>query len=110
MAIKNQLVDGQQALDAQERALNFMEQAMFAKVSSYSKSTGANPPGSTPNVAILEDVPLGQQPKQLQLKSVNPGTDPAPTIAQQTAAGKVLAFQGTAFVSGNEQTVLGFRS
>jgi len=109
VATNTQLVDGKQALDAQERALNFMEQVMFAKVTSYTKRTGNIPPGTAPNVAVLEDVPVGQQPKPLHLEAVNVGVDPSPTIAQQTAAGKTLAFQGTAFVNGNQQTVLGFR-
>jgi len=99
-------VDGTQALDAQERALQFIEEADFAKVVSYSQDPGA---GATANEASLQDVPIGSQPPPLSLVALAVGSDPAATITQQEQGGKNLAFQGEAFVSSKLQLVLGFR-
>jgi hypothetical protein len=108
MALQTQLVDGKQALDAQERALNFMEQAMFAKVISYSKAA-QNANAVTANEAVLQDVPIGQQPKALHLEALDVNGDATAIINQQLKAGKTIIFHDTAFVGGKEQMVLGFR-
>ncbi|MGB8889686.1 MAG: hypothetical protein WCC87_23380 [Candidatus Korobacteraceae bacterium] len=104
MATHNELVDGGQALDAQERALNFMEQTLFAKVTAYAESAG-----TTNNEAVLEDVPVGQQPGPLHLEVAADSTQAATVIAAQQKAGKTKVFQGKAFVQSKETTVLGFR-
>lgn len=109
MPLHTQLVDGKQALDAQERALNFIEQAMFAKVINYSKAAQPPNPASTANEAVLQDVPIGQQPKPLHLEALDANGDATPVISQQLKAGKTVVFHDVAFVSGKEQMVLGFR-
>ena len=109
MPLKTHLVDGKQALDAQERALNFMEQAMFAKVIAYAKASQPGAGGTTPNEAVLQDVPVGQQPKPLHLEALAVGSDATSIISNQLQAGKTVVFHDVAFVSGNEQMVLGFR-
>jgi hypothetical protein len=102
------LIDGQQDLAAQRRALNFVEQAFFAKVISYAKA--ATPPaGSTPNEAVLEDVPFGQPTPSLHLEATAVGGDTAAIVAAQTKAGMTLVFQGTCSVGGKDQLVIGFR-
>jgi hypothetical protein len=109
MALNKQLVDGKQTLAEQERALNFAEQVTFAKVINYCKLTANLPAGTTPNEAILQDVPIGGQPKPLHLAALDPATDPAPVISKQLQAGKIVVFHDVAFVSGKEQMVLGSR-
>ena len=104
---KTKLVDGTEDLAAQERALNFLEQTMFAKVTAYVKK--ANGGADATNTATLEDVPIGQQPGPLHLEAIAPNADPAPVIAKQKQAGKELAFKGVAFVSSAEKLVLAFR-
>jgi hypothetical protein len=108
MALQTQLVDGQQALDAQERALNFMEQGMFAKVINYSKAA-QNQNAATANEAVLQDVPIGQQPKPLHLEALDVNGDATQIINQQLKAGKAVIFHDIAFVTGKEQMVFGFR-
>ncbi|HZU30349.1 MAG TPA: hypothetical protein VFB79_04495, partial [Candidatus Angelobacter sp.] len=102
MALQTQLVDGKQALDAQERALNFMEQAMFAKVINYSKAM-QNSNTSTANEAVLQDVPIGQQPKPLHLEALDVNGDATQVINQQLKTGRNVIFHETAFVAGKEQ-------
>jgi hypothetical protein len=109
MALNSQLVDGNQALDAQENALNFIEQATFAKVISYAKSTGNVAPGTTPNVVVLQDVPLGQQPGPLHLEALNVNDNASPVIIAQLAAGKTVIFHDIGFVGGQDKMILGFR-
>jgi hypothetical protein len=104
MATHNELVDGGQTLALQENALNFMEQTLFAKVTAYAEVAG-----TTNNQASLDDVPIGQQPGPLHLLTAADATQAASVIAAQQTAGKTLAFQGKAFVGGNETIVLGFR-
>lgn len=104
MGNTTQSVDGQQPLDAQERALNLMEQTQFAQVISYSKGASG-----TSNDAVLQDVPIGQQPPPLHLEALAPNGETAPVIASQQHAGRKLVFQGSGFVSGKEQMILGFR-
>jgi hypothetical protein len=109
MALNTQLVDGKQALDAQERALNFIEQATFSKVISYSKSTENVAVGTTPNAAVLQDVPFGQQLGPLHLEALPVDGDASPIISAQLKAGKTVIFHDVGYVSGNEQMLLGFR-
>ena len=104
MGTTKQLVDGQQALGAQEQALNFMEQAQFAQVTSYVKSSTG-----TANEATLQDVPIGQQPPPLHLEALGTNDNTAPVIANQQQSGRTLVFKGVGLVSGQEQTILGFR-
>jgi len=106
LPVQTQLVDGTQALDAQERALQFIEQAGFSKVIGYAKKPSAGP---TANEASLEDVPIGSQPPPLSLIALAVGTDTGATIHLQHQAGKSLGFQGEAFVSSQLKLVLGFR-
>jgi hypothetical protein len=108
MELHRQLIDGQQDLAAQERALNFAEQAGFAKVISYAKST-APPTGTTPNEAVLQDVPIGQQPPALHLEAIDVNGDATPIITAQLKAGKVVVFHDICSVGGKDQMVLGFR-
>ena len=108
MGTKTKLVDGKQALDAQENALNFMENSLFAQTISYTKAPNEIA-GTFPNQAVLNDVPIGQQPKPIKLQAVDVGSDATPVINQQQQAGKTLVFQGVAFVSSKEKTVLAFR-
>lgn len=109
MALNVQVVDGQQKINEQERALNFIEQATFAKVINYRKAPGNHAAGITPNEAVLQDVPLGQQPKALHLEAVDIGANATPVITAQLNAGKTIVFQDTAFVEGKDKVVLGFR-
>jgi hypothetical protein len=104
MATRKHLVDGGQTLAAQERALNEMELTLFAKVTSYTTSTG-----TTNNEAVLEDVPIGKQPGPLSLEQAADDTQAATIKAAQEKAGKTLAFQGNALVESKETIVLGFR-
>ena len=109
MALNKQLVDGKQALDAQERALNFIEQATFSKVINYGKNTDNVPAGTKPNEAVLQDVPIGQQPRPLHLEAVAVNGDASPIIIAQLQAGKIIAFHDIGYVSGNDLVILGFR-
>jgi hypothetical protein len=110
MALNTQLVDGKQALDAQQNALNFIEQATFSKVISYAKSTGTPSAGTKPNEAVTQDVPIDdQQPGPLHLEALAVGANATAIITQQLLAGKVVVFHDIAFVSGAEMMVLGFR-
>lgn len=107
MAQKTQLVDGQNALDAQEDALNLAEQMLAAKVIQYAKKASGAAPGTTPNEAVLEDVPIGQQPHPLYLKAIDVTGDPSAAAPPQP--GQSLVFHGIAYVSGTENLILGFR-
>jgi hypothetical protein len=109
MAVNTHLVDGTQGLDPQERALNFIEQATFAKVISYSKKGGNVPSGTKPNEAVLQDVPIGQQPGPLHLEALDSKDDPTSIITKHLQAGKVVVFHDIGYVSGEEQMILGFR-
>ena len=110
MAINRQLVDGNQALDAQERALNIVELATFSKVISYSRTAGNAAPGMRANEVVTQDVPIGRQPGPLHLEELAVNGDALPIITAQLNAGKLVVFQDNAYVSGIEQMVLGFRS
>lgn len=107
MAQNTQLVDGQDALQAQENALNLAEQMLAAKVIRYAAKTSGVAPGTTPNEAVLEDVAIGQQPRPLYLKAVDLTSDPSVAVPPQS--GQSLVFHGAAYVSGVKKLVLGFR-
>jgi hypothetical protein len=109
MTLNTHLVDGTQALDAQEKALNFIEQATFAKVINYSKQTGNVAAGTKPNAAVLQDVPIGQQPKPLHLEALPVNGDASAIILAQLKAGKLVIFHDVGYVAGNDQMILGFR-
>jgi hypothetical protein len=100
-------VDGSKGLADQEITLNGLELANFAKVTKYVKKAAAGASGGTVNEATLEDALPGHH--QLSLASVDLGADTSPVIQQQRAAGRAEVFSGTAYVSGNEKTVMGFR-
>ncbi len=95
MAVRKVLVDGKQTLIQQEIALNYLEQSSFAKVTAYAKSSGNVPPDCA-NEAVLEDVPIGEQPPHLHLADAN-------------GAAGAKAFEGVAFVESAEKLILGFR-
>ena len=109
MAIHAHLVDGGQTLDQQERALNFMEQISIAKVITYAESSGTDAAGLTANEAVLDDVPIGQQPGPLHLVAVADDAQAAKVISDQVKAGKTVVFHEKAFVENKETIVLGFR-
>jgi G3E family GTPase len=109
MGLNKQPVDGKQTLEQQEMALTFMEQISFAKAISYSKIPAVQPANLTVNEAVLDDVPIGQQPPALHLEAVDANGDPAAVIAKHLAQGQNIIFHDTAFVEGAEMTVLGFR-
>ena len=100
-------VDGTQALDGQQNALQYMEESDFAKVVSYAQKPSSGAP--TNNEASLQNVPIESQAPPISLVALPVGSDPAATIAQQEKGGKSVAFQGHAFVSGALQLVIGFR-
>lgn len=107
MAQRTEIVDGRDTLEAQQNALNLAEQMLAAKVIHYGKKTNGVPSGTTPNEAILEDVPIGQQPHPLFLKAMDAPGDPSLAVAPQS--GQTLVFHGIAYVSGVEKLVLGYR-
>lgn len=107
MAQRRKLVDGQGALDDQENALNMAEQMIAARVIQYAKKASGAAPGTTPNEAVLEDVPIGQQPPPLSLKAMDVTSDPSQ--ASPPKPGQILVFHDIAYVSGVEKQVLGFR-
>lgn len=107
MAQRTKLVDGQNALEAQENALNMLEQMLAAEVIQYAKKTSGAAPGTTPNEAVLQDVPIGQQPHSLSLTAIDVAGDSSRAPAPQP--GQSLVFSGIAYVSRVEKLVLGFR-
>jgi hypothetical protein len=109
MSTHKEPVNGQQTVQQQEQALNFMEQITFTKVISYGEKPGKQPAGATVNEAVLDDVPIGQQPPPLHLEAVDPSANAAAVISAQLASGKMVIFHDKAFVGGAEQIVLGFR-
>ena len=100
-------VDGSQALADQENTLNGLESANYANVTQYLKKAAGGAPGATLNEATLANALPGHH--QLYLASVDVGADTSPVIQQNSAAGRALVFSGSAYVSGAEKTVMGFR-
>ena len=109
MAQTSETVDGGTALDIQENTLSGLEQALSAKVIRYSKTSDSQQSGAKQNTAVLEDVPIGEALGLLHLQAFDVNANTSAVVAQQTQAGRTLAFQGVAFVSGAEKLVLGFR-
>jgi hypothetical protein len=107
MAAYTELVDGKMTLAQQENHLNGLEQIGFSKVTKYVKQTTGAVAGTPLNVATLDDAPAGLH--LLYLQSVDVGASTAAVIAAQKTAGRDKIFDGTAYVSGAEKTVLGFR-
>jgi hypothetical protein len=107
MSVKPHLIDGNQTSAEQERALNFLEQSTFAKVISYSKKDAE--PGANLNEALLEDVPIGEQPGTLKLQAIDANSDLTPAVTQNLQSGQVIVFHDIAYVSGVLKTVFGFR-
>jgi hypothetical protein len=107
MAAYSELVDGKKTLADQESHLNGLEQVGFSKVTKYAKQTTGAVTGTPLNEAALDDAPAGLQ--LLYLDSVNVGTSTVAVIAKHKTAGRDLVFSGTAYVSGADKMVLGFR-
>ena len=107
MAAYTKPVDGKMTLAQQENHLNGLEQIGFSKVTKYVKQTTGAVAGTPLNVATLDDAPAGLH--LLYLQSVDVGASTAAVIAAQKTAGRDKIFDGTAYVSGAEKTVLGFR-
>jgi hypothetical protein len=102
-----QLVDGRKTLADQENTLNARERIAFAQVTKYTKQTNGAVEGTPLNEATLDDAPPDLPP--LYLTSVPVGASTAAAILQHKQAGRTMVFSGTAYVSGADQTVLGFR-
>jgi len=94
-------------LGKQEDALNTHERFGQSKVTTYGKQTAGAVPGTPLNAASLDDTAPPSHP--LYLDSVDVGASTATVIAAQKAAGRDRVFDGTAYVSGAEKMVLGFR-
>lgn len=109
MAINKQLVNGGQTLADQEQALNFMEQITFAKVITYAKSAEVSASGLVANEAVLDDVPIGQQPGPLHLEAVDNDAQAATVISDQVKGGQTVVFHESVFVENKEKIVMGFR-
>jgi hypothetical protein len=107
MAAYSELVDGKMALAGQENHLNGLEQIGFSKVTKYVKQTTGAVAGKPLNDATLNDAPAGLH--LLYLDSVDVGASTTAVIAKHKKAGRDLVFSGTAYVSGADKTVLGFR-
>jgi hypothetical protein len=107
MSAYTEPVDGKMALAEQENHLNGLEQIGFSKVAKYAKQDAGAVAGTPLNEATLDDAPAGLH--LLYLDSVEVGASTAAVIAKHKTAGRDLVFSGTAYVSGTDKTVLGFR-
>ena len=107
MAAYSKMRDGKRALADQENDLNGLEQFGFSKVTKYEKQTTGAGAGTPMNEATLDDAPAGYP--SLYLDSVDVGASTTAVIAKHKAAKRALIFSDTAYVSGAEKTVLGFR-
>lgn len=107
MATYSELVDGTKTLADQENTLNTHERFGQSTVTKYVKQTAGAVAGTPLNEATLDDAVPPAHP--LYLQSVAVGASTAVIIAQQKQAGRTLIFSDTAYVSGADQTVLGFR-
>lgn len=107
MAAYSESVDGKMALPDQENHLNGLEQIGFSKVTKYAKQTTGAVAGTPLNEATLDDAPAGLH--LLFLDSVGVGASTTAVIAKHKTAGRDLIFSDTAYVSGADKTVLGFR-
>lgn len=107
MALERFPVDGKLALDKQTETLNFMMQVGLSKVITYSKRAGGE--DLKVNEVVLDERPPDQPNKNLELVAISPADNPGTVVAERLAQGQVLVFQETAFVEGQETTVIGFR-
>jgi hypothetical protein len=107
MAAYTEPIDGKLALAEQENQLNGLEQIGFSKVTKYVKLTTGAVAGIPLNEASFDDAPAGLH--LLYLDSVDVGASTTAVIAKHKKAGRDLMFSGTAYVSGADKTVLGFR-
>ncbi len=107
MSTYSELVDGKKDLAQQENTLNTHERFGQSKVTTYGKQTTGAVAGTPLNAASLDDTAPPLHP--LYLDSVDVGASTAAVIAAQKAAGRDKVFDGAAYVSGAEKTVLGFR-
>lgn len=107
MAEYSELIDGKLALRDQEDQLNGLEQIGFSQVTKYVKQATGAVAGKPLNEATLNDAPAGLH--HLYLMPVPVGGSTAAVILQEKQAGRTLIFSDTAYVSGADQTVLGFR-
>lgn len=107
MATYTELVDGKKDLAGQEDTLNTHERFGQSTVTSYGKQTSGAVAGTPLNSASLDDTAPPLHP--LFLESVDVGASTAAVIVAQKALGRDKIFDGTAYVSGVEKTVLGFR-
>ena len=107
MAAYTELVDGNKALADQEDDLNTHERFGQSTVTKYVKRTTGAVAGTPLNEATLDDAAPPLHP--LYLQSVAVGASTAAVIAAQKTAGRDKILDGTAYVSGAEKTVLGFR-
>lgn len=106
--IDTQLVDGSLDVPAQQNALNFLEQASFAKVITYNKVRDAAN-RTTANEVVLQNVPIGEQPGPLILKSVSTEGESRAVVEDQIALGHTVVFHEKAYVLSKEQIMFGFR-
>jgi hypothetical protein len=107
MSTYSELVDGKKDLKAQEDTLNTHERFGQSKVTAYAKQTTGAVAGTPLNAATLDDSVPPLHP--LYLDSAEVGASTAAVISNHKAAGRDKVFDGTAYVSGAEKTVLGFR-
>lgn len=109
MANEKHFIDGKQTLKEQEDALNFIEKIGFCKLLDYAKSTKTPNANIKANMATTQDVPIGQQPGDLNLVAVRPPKTSAQIVADQLAAGRGIIFHQLVFVESKEAEVFGFR-
>jgi hypothetical protein len=105
MGVTRHIVDGNQTLAEQERALNLMEQTTCSKVISYTKTIMSAEPGMNSNEALLEDVPIGEQRGNLSLQVIEPTAD----FTQSIQKGRLVVFHDFAYVASVLQMVFGSR-
>lgn len=108
MATNRQLVNGNLKLAEQQQSLQFVEQMTFAQVIAYSKTSRNNAAG-TANEAVLDDVPIGQQPPPIQLQAAKDEAEAAKITSDQIAAHRTIVFHSVVSVTGKDTIVIGFR-
>lgn len=96
------LFNGSQCLKDRENQLNYAELAYNARLVTYDKNTGT-PPSANLAVFLSAASPLAP----LQLISLGPS--PAATLAGIIAAGKLIVFHSTIWVTGMLDDVVGVR-
>ncbi|MCK9201136.1 MAG: hypothetical protein M0P59_10100 [Gallionella sp.] len=99
----NAQVDGNTTLTSQQSTINYAEKANNSQLVSYTKGTAPI------NIAMFQDMPLGQDITPLILTEVPADTSIDTLVEAQLKAGKHLVFQNEIFVNGAETIVAGFR-